>query len=114
MKTKATGWVLAALVSAMVCACGNGKQEAAVALDEARLSVSSARKAGGESASPSRFAVAVTALAAAEVSFNTKQYGDAQSSAQKARDAALQAEKDAKSAAAAKTTARAKRRAGKK
>jgi len=113
MKMKAAGWVLAAVVSAVVCACGSGKQEAAVSLDEARLSVSSARKAGAESSSPTRLAQAVTALTAAEADFKSRKYAEAQSSAQKARDAALQAEKDAKSQPF-KAPTRAKRRAGRK
>ncbi|MBI4249079.1 MAG: hypothetical protein HY611_06210, partial [Elusimicrobia bacterium] len=41
-----------ALIAALACACSKGKQEAAVALDEARLSVGQARKAGGENFAP--------------------------------------------------------------
>jgi len=115
MKMKAAGWVLAAVFSAVVCACGSGKQEAAVLLDEARLNISSARKAGAESSSPTRLAQAVTALTAAEADFKSRNYAQAQSSAQTARDAAQQAENEAKAKAAAdKTPARAKRRAGRK
>lgn len=116
MKMKMAGRLLAALAFGVMCACGSGKQEAAVALDDARLSVSAARKAGAEFASPARLAEAVNALSAAEGSFGLKNYAEAQSSAQKARDAALLAAKEAadKSKVSAKTPARAKRRAGRK
>lgn len=112
MRMKAAGWMMAALVSGALGACGGGKQEAAVALDEARLSVSSARKAGAESSSRERLAQAVTDLAAAEENFKSKDYSQAQDSARKARDAALQAEKAAK-AAGGRPPSRPKRRAGK-
>lgn len=113
MKMKSAGWVLAAVVSAVVCACGSGKQEAAVALDEARLSISSARKAGAEASTPARLAQAVTALSAAEADFKSRNYSAAQDYAQKARDGAVLAEKEAKAGTGAKTPAKAKRRAKK-
>lgn len=112
MRMRAAGWMMAALVSGLLSACGGGKQEAAVALDEARLSISSARKAGAETSSKERFGQATTDLSAAEESFKMKNYAEAQGSAQKARDAALQAEKAAKAAASA-APSRPKRRARK-
>lgn len=114
MKMKAAGWVLAAIVSGVVCACGSGRQDAAVALDAARLSVSDARKAGAESSSPARLAEAAAALSTAEGHFQKRNYAEAQSSAQKARDAALLAEKEAKAKSQTpKKSVRAKRRAKK-
>lgn len=93
---KAKRWMAAAFVCIALSACGGGKQEAAVALDEARLSVSSARKAGAEASSPARLAEAVTALSAAEDSFKRKKFDAARDSAHKARDAARLAEAAAK------------------
>ncbi len=110
MRKKAAGWTLAAVACVMTSACGGGKQEAAVALDEARLSVSSARKAGAEAFSPARLEEAVTALSAAEAGFKKKKFGEAQGTALKARDAARLAEKTAKANGAAASPK--KRKAG--
>lgn len=111
MRIKAAGWVVAAIFSAAMCACGGGKQEAAMALDEARLTLSSARKSGVGSTAAAGLTAAATALADAEDSFAKREYAEAKASAHKARDAAMQVEKEI---AARKTAARPKRRAGRK
>lgn len=108
---KASRWITAAFLAAALSACGGGRQEAAVALDEARLSVSSARKAGAESFAPARLAEAVTALSAAEAGFKKKKFGEAQDAAFKARDAARLAEKTARAVKEAAAAPR-KRKAG--
>lgn len=93
---KASRWFTAAFIGIALSGCGAGKQEAAVALDEARLSVSSARKAGAEALSPARLQEAAAALSAAEAGFKRKDFGEAQETALKARDAARLAEKTAR------------------
>lgn len=98
---KTARWIAAAFVCMALGACGRGKQEAAVALDEARLSVSGALRAGAEASSPARLAEALTALSAAEDSFTRKKFDAARDSAHKARDAARLAENAAKAKHAA-------------
>lgn len=95
MRQKSGGWALA-LVCIAASACGGGRQEAAVALDEARLSVSGARRAGAETSAPARLGEALAALTVAEDSFSRKKFGAALASAQSARDSARLAEKTAK------------------
>jgi len=93
--TAASCLAWAALACGLLCACGGGKQDAAVILDEARLGVSSARKAGAATASPARLAEAVTALSEAERSFTRQNYSESNDSARKTLVAALQAETEA-------------------
>lgn len=110
MTRKTAGWLLAAFVAGGLCACGSGKQDAAVKLDEARLSVAAARKAGAEASSPKRFSEAAAALSAAEAGFEGKNYAAATKASEEAVNAAHQAEWDAKNPPAkAKKPARAKR-----
>lgn len=99
MRKKAVGWTLAAFVCIATSACGGGKQEAAVALDEARLSVSGARKVGAQLFAPVRLGDAAALLAAAEDSFKKGKFDRARNSAQGARDAARLAENEARDAA---------------
>lgn len=114
MRMKASGGLMAALAILGLCACGAGKQNAAVALDEARLSISSARKAGAESSSPAVLATALASLSAAEDDFKRKNFSEALDSAQKARDSAREAEQTAKAESSrpkrrAKTAAKARK-----
>lgn len=86
----------AALLSALSLAgCGRGKQNAALALDEARLNIAAARTAGAQIYSAESLRIAEKGLAAAEKDFAGARF-------QKARDAA---EKAAKLAAGAQAEA---------
>jgi hypothetical protein len=100
------------LVGGMVSGCGKGKQEAAVSLDEARLTISSARKAGADVRAPKPLGDAESELTKAEQAFEAKNYGSTKVAALRAADAARSAEAQAKkkpAAAAAKPPRKAAR-----
>lgn len=80
----------------MVAACGNGKQKAAVQLDEARLNISSAKKAGADMRAAKTMRDAEVALQHAEADFKKGKYKQA---ASRAKDASMMAQKAQQEAA---------------
>jgi len=96
-KIKVAGMLACSLlVVGLLAGCGKGKQEAAVSLDEARLGISSARKAGADINAPKYLNDAETALAQAEQEFSSGNYGSTKVSVLRAIDAARAAEAQAK------------------
>lgn len=95
------------MVCVLLCGCGKGKETAAIALDEARLAVSSAKKAGAEVRAAEPLKSAEAAIVKAESGFQKGDYLTVQAEAKKAKTYANTAEETSKAAAvkaAAKTS----------
>lgn len=86
MRSRWAGAIL--LAAASLGACDNGKQEAAAALEEARLSAATSRNWGAETFAPALYAEAERELATAEKRFAAGRYDMVGFPAQKAVDAA--------------------------
>ncbi len=97
------------MVIGSLSGCGKGKEQAAVALDEARLKISDARKAGATLSSPA-LREAEAKLQGAEQSFKKGEYKPASTAASQASALAV----NAKSAAANAKSEAAKQTAGSK
>ncbi|MBI4387084.1 MAG: hypothetical protein HY551_06855 [Elusimicrobia bacterium] len=91
-RIKALGLIILGAAALSVAGCGKGKESAAVALDEARLNVSSARKAGADY---SAIRDAEAKLQKAEQSFGKKKYSNAKKEAAAASQAAMSAKSEA-------------------
>jgi len=104
------GMAVAAVTVMMVMSgCGADKESSAITLDEARLSISSARNAKAGVYAPEPLRAAEAALAKAESAFKGLHYSTAKADAKKAVSLAKQAQIEA----ATKSTAE-KRKTGKK
>jgi hypothetical protein len=87
---------LAIALAALLAGCDRAKQDAATAVDEARLSISSATRAGVE---PPALAEAARHLQRATSLYSGKQYPESQEEAKKAHVSAVAAEAAYKEAA---------------
>lgn len=90
-------WILAA-------ACGSGKQEAVLAMDEARLNIAAAEKAAAGIWANYSLTQAKKQMAEADKRFQSKEYGYARVSAQQAAAQAISAAAEAKDKAAQSAT----------
>jgi hypothetical protein len=95
----------------LFAACGKSKQEAALSLDDARLSIASARNAGAERSAGSILQIADGFLFQAEARFEEGQYGQAHDDAARASEAARLAQESAKNAPPVKPTNKPERQA---
>ena len=95
----------AALSVLILISCSDGRrQKAAIALDEARLAISGARRAGAEFPPNPEFHEAQIALLVAEKRYANKDYLGAQKTAVLAGSTALSAELEIKARAASTST----------
>lgn len=106
--------VLVSLALGALSGCGRGKEQAAVALDEARLNISSAKKAGAEARASVMIKGAQSHLVQAEESFYAGKYGPAKDAAMKAAEAAIAAESSARKSPPKKKAAKPRKSAKKK
>lgn len=92
-----------ALVAAMsLSGCGRGKQNASLAIDEARLNIASAKTAGAQTHAAAGLRAAGESLASAEKAFAGGDFEAARGAAEKAAKLAAGAQADAERAAAEK------------
>lgn len=105
--------MFASLALGALSGCSKGKEQAVVALDEAKLSISDARKAGA-TLSNSALRDAEVRLQDAEKNFKNGDYKRARSAASEATTAAVRAKSEAERKAAEKKSAKkpAKKRGG--
>ena len=99
----ACGFVLMALAMSLgLSGCGRSKQNAALALDEARLNIASAKSAGAQKYAGQPLKEAEAALKLAEKAFGTRHFDVATHEAQKANQLAVTAQSEAEKKAAGK------------
>ncbi|KAF0127332.1 MAG: hypothetical protein FD189_399 [Elusimicrobia bacterium] len=107
--------IMAFIAAVSLSGCGRGKQNASLALDEARLNVASARSAGAQEHVAGTMRSAEDALAAAEKAFTGGSFEEARVTAAKAARLAAAAQAEAERKAAEKKKKPAKKTAsGKK
>lgn len=94
--------VLAFAMAAGLSGCGRGKQNAALALDEARLNIAAARSAGAQKYAAEPLGYAETSLKEADKAFARKAFDLAKTEAQKAVQFAAAAQAEAEMMAAEK------------
>jgi len=106
-KWKTVGWVFMALLFlGGLSACSKGKEQAAVGIDEAKLNISSARKAGAERYARKTMDEAGKKLDIAQSNFRKGNYGYAKKQAGEASSLALLAQSEAQAKAAEKKTSK--------
>lgn len=94
-------WIGAlALVVVALVGCESGKQGAVLAMDEARLNIAAAEKAGAERLAKNTLAQAKSDMSDAEQRFAKKEFGYANGAAKRANTKALSAITEAKDKAA--------------
>ncbi|MBI4057630.1 MAG: DUF4398 domain-containing protein [Elusimicrobia bacterium] len=103
--------LLGGLVVGVLSGCSKSKEQAVVAMDEARLTLSSAKKAGAESLAYKTLMGAESRLTGAEQRFKEGNYSAANEEATVANQLANQAKSEAETKKASKT---AQKKLGKK
>lgn len=98
MMTRRTSLMAALAVGLFLAGCSGGKEQAAVAVEEAKLNLSAAENAGADSSAPDLMFEANRLLSLAEKDMNRGRYDQAQKSAGQANDAALRAKNLAETA----------------
>lgn len=102
-KTISIGLALAALVLTLgLSGCGRSKQNAAMALDEARLNISAARNSGAQTYAAQTLQSAEAALKKGEKAFEASRYSIAKDEAAAAAALAVTAKDEAEKKAAEK------------
>jgi hypothetical protein len=94
--------LMALAMSFGLSGCGRSKQNAALALDEARLNIASARSAGAQKYAPQKLKEAEAALKLSEKSFGSLEFDAAKTQAQTAIRLAGAAQAEAEKKAAEK------------
>lgn len=94
--------VMALAMSFGLSGCGRAKQNAALALDEARLNIASAKNAGAQKYAAEPLTLAEAALKKADKAFNSLHYALAKDDAGKAAQLAAAAQAEAEKIAAEK------------
>lgn len=96
--------VFSGLTLAALSGCSKSKEQAVVAIDEANLTISSARKAGAQNLAYKTLKDAEGKLTKAEKSFKNGAYSTAKREAQSASETARQAKIEAETKKIGKTT----------